>query len=98
MEAWSQANMTAAGLKRHTPQERADMFRRMRGDMETIDVKSVENQNGTLQVTMHTKKDELFSSRSSSTRETLPKYQACGFNQPKAERGRRIILGLPPPL
>ncbi len=60
MEAWSQANMTAAGLKRHTPQERADMFRRMRGDMETIDVKSVENQNGTLQVTMHTKKDELF--------------------------------------
>ncbi len=60
MEAWSQANMTAAGLKRHTPQERTDMFHRMRGDMETIDVKSVENQNGSLQVTMHTKKDELF--------------------------------------
>jgi CubicO group peptidase (beta-lactamase class C family) len=60
MEAWSQANMTAAGLKRHTPQERVDMFHRMRGDMEQIDVKSVENQNGTLQVTMHTKRDELF--------------------------------------
>ena len=32
----------------------------MRGDMEKIDVKNVENQNGSLQVTMHTKKDELF--------------------------------------